>query len=432
MDNARKAKIFISHSKADEQIGEKLVDSLIDMGISQDIIFYSSKYHTGVGLGKDFHSEVKTALNECEIVLFILTPNFYRSEYCLNEIGAVWISDKKFIPLLLGGLNYSDMKGFIDSHYIALTPDKTQAYKLYHELKKYVSTETSKMNERTFDKFLGEAEMLANEMPQIQPLRLPLSKTENLILSKKFTDQELIFLQFFIDNETSVLHDYSTYDFSIRNNVESDDLVAIKEYEDYYSNFDYIKAKALLAKSGYLTEIYEPDINGSPDYCGCELDIDFFRDLISLSQQGQDYIHTVINKHIKANRQHKEKNIIENYILSPKLTENEALLFSYMLDTNNIALGDRWMADGTISDIVKWEQARNIANKLSQNYSNTLFAFINKGFVEASSYTSYGNPRQYRLKQNFIDDLYALGYKAKKALSIVIQNNITSDDDIPF
>ena len=74
-------KIFISHSNLDERIGEKLVDALVAMGIPQDIIFFSSKYHTGVGLGSDFSQVVKSALTECEIVIFLLTKNFYQSEY---------------------------------------------------------------------------------------------------------------------------------------------------------------------------------------------------------------------------------------------------------------------------------------------------------------------------------------------------------------
>lgn len=433
MDIVKQTKIFISHSKADERIGEKLLDSFIDMGISKDIVFYSSKYHTGIGLGKDFHSEIKRALKECEIVVFLLTPNFYQSEFCLNEMGAVWISDKKFIPLLLGGLSYSEMKGFIDYHYIALTPDKSQSFKLYHELKKYISSETPVVNEKIFDSFLDEADKLSKDIPQTTTVPSLLSKTESMILSRKFTDQEIILLQFFIENETPILNDYLEYDYSTRKSIETEDLIAIKEYEENFSNFSYKKAVTLLEKSNYLTKNYQGDISGYTDYCGCELNIDLFRELISLSSQGQDYINSILNKHRKGYRKHNTDNLIANYILSSKLTENEALLFSYMRDTNDIALGDRWMATGTISEIEKWENAQKIkSHKLSQNYSSTLYAFVNKGFLEASSYTSYGNPRQYRLKQNYIDDLYALGYRANQVLATVVKNNMVDDDSLPF
>ena len=137
-------KIFISHSNLDEQVGEKLVDALIAMGIPQDIIFFSSKYHTGVGLGHDFSQVVKSALKKCEVVIFLLTKNFYNSEYCLNEMGAVWYDNKKFIPVILGGLTFNDMKGFIDSHYIALRPETTESYKLFiASLKKAVISANS-------------------------------------------------------------------------------------------------------------------------------------------------------------------------------------------------------------------------------------------------------------------------------------------------
>ena len=187
-----------------------------------------------------------------------------------------------------------------------------------------------------------------------------------------------------------------------------------------------------MEKSNYLTFNYKSDINGNYDYLGCELSIEFFRELISLSSQGQKYIDNILNKHKKVNRKYDTKNSLDNYVLSQKLTEYEALLLAYMYDTKDVALGDRWMESETISRIEKWENEQNIKNhKLSQNYSSTLFALVNKGYLEASSYTAYGNPRQYRLKRIFIDDIFNLRYKAKQVLYEAKRSNIISDD-LPF
>lgn len=297
---------------------------------------------------------------------------------------------------------------------------------------KCISVRPTVPNERIFASFFDEADELAKSIPPIPTLAYTLSKTENMILSKKLTDQEIILLQFFIKNETPILNDYSDYDYSTKTYIEAEDLIAIKDYEETFSNFSYQKAKTLLEKSNYLTFNYKSDINGNYDYLGCELSIEFFRELISLSSQGQKYIDNILNKHKKVNRKYDTKNSLDNYVLSQKLTEYEALLLAYMYDTKDVALGDRWMESETISRIEKWENEQNIKNhKLSQNYSSTLFALVNKGYLEASSYTAYGNPRQYRLKRIFIDDIFNLRYKAKQVLYEAKRSNIISDD-LPF
>ena len=74
---------------------------------------------------------------------------------------------------------------------------------------KCISVRPTVPNERIFASFFDEADELAKSIPPIPTLAYTLSKTENMILSKKLTDQEIILLQFFIKNETPILNDYS-------------------------------------------------------------------------------------------------------------------------------------------------------------------------------------------------------------------------------
>ena len=73
MSNTQTTRIFISHSSADANIGEKFLDALVSIGIKKEEVFYSSLYHTGVALGENFHSAVKEALSESGLVIFLLT-----------------------------------------------------------------------------------------------------------------------------------------------------------------------------------------------------------------------------------------------------------------------------------------------------------------------------------------------------------------------
>ena len=75
MSNTKPVKIFISHSSADANVGEKFLDALVSLGINKEEVFYSSLYFTGVALGENFHSYIKKALSESELVIFLLTSN---------------------------------------------------------------------------------------------------------------------------------------------------------------------------------------------------------------------------------------------------------------------------------------------------------------------------------------------------------------------
>ena len=116
-------KIFISHSAIDAEIGEKFLEFLISLGYNKKNIFYSSKYHNGVEIGKNFPNVVRDNFIDADIIVLLLTENFYNSCYCVCEEGAAWISqDKEIVPVLLGDLTFGDMKGFIDSSTKSFSP----------------------------------------------------------------------------------------------------------------------------------------------------------------------------------------------------------------------------------------------------------------------------------------------------------------------
>ena len=59
--------------------------------------------------------------------------------------------------------------------------------------------------------------------------------------------------------------------------------------------------------------------------------------------------------------------------------------------------GDRWMAEGEIENIRQWESKNTLDSTLSNNYGSCLEFFVQNELVYASSWTSYGNPREYTL-----------------------------------
>ena len=95
-------KIFISHSHGDKPVADALVDLIEDCcGVNAAEIFCSSVEGLGGKNGKILSEDVKKKLLESKFVITYLTKNYRNSEFCLAELGAVWIlSEKKnFIPL---------------------------------------------------------------------------------------------------------------------------------------------------------------------------------------------------------------------------------------------------------------------------------------------------------------------------------------------
>lgn len=134
-------KIFISHAASDSEIGEKFLKFLISLGYDTKNIFYSSKYHNGVEIGKNFPNVVREKFIQADIIVLLLTENFYKSYYCVCEEGAAWISNnKEIVPVLLGDLTFGDMKGFIDSNTKSFSPKNSEQDELFTYFSKRIDS----------------------------------------------------------------------------------------------------------------------------------------------------------------------------------------------------------------------------------------------------------------------------------------------------
>ncbi len=84
-------KIFISHSSNNKDYGNALVDLLTSIGIKSDEIIFTSNDAFGIPIGKDIFDWLKTKIEEKPFVIYLLSPEYYKSVACLNEMGAAWI-----------------------------------------------------------------------------------------------------------------------------------------------------------------------------------------------------------------------------------------------------------------------------------------------------------------------------------------------------
>lgn len=115
-------------------------------------------------------------------------------------------------------------------------------------------------------------------------------------------------------------------------------------------------------------------------------------------------------------------------IESNELIEAEYILLSYILQTSDRSFGARWMADGTINQIKEWESQEHMKPILSSQYHLVLNNMDERGLIEESEYTSYGNPRLYTMPMKVFTELRNLRDDLKVKITKVTDSHI----DLPF
>ena len=86
MNNQKK--IFISHSTKDKALAKIIVDLAVACGISKGDIFCSS--NKGTDVKQQISLEIKEALSTSKLDIVILSNDYKKSIYCLNEAGIIW------------------------------------------------------------------------------------------------------------------------------------------------------------------------------------------------------------------------------------------------------------------------------------------------------------------------------------------------------
>ena len=128
-------KIFLSHSSADAALATEVRNLLIiGCGVSTNDILVSSVPGNGIPAGTpSFVDYLKARLQDAEIVVLLLSENFFSSQYCLCELGATWTLDRPYFPLVVPPLSKSELGSTLEvaqageinnGRYLDQLPDK--------------------------------------------------------------------------------------------------------------------------------------------------------------------------------------------------------------------------------------------------------------------------------------------------------------------
>lgn len=121
-------KVFISHSSEDIEFVHELVKLLEFLGIStQEKLLCSSINGYQIPVSADFLNYIFNQFKEYRLfVIIIHSSSYYKSAYCLNEMGAAWVLKTDFFSFLVKGFDYSSMKGVINGNSISVKVDANE------------------------------------------------------------------------------------------------------------------------------------------------------------------------------------------------------------------------------------------------------------------------------------------------------------------
>ncbi len=205
--------IFISHSSYDKNKAEALCNYLERIGFSGKDIFCSTV--PGNGVESKISEEIRQKLSKSAIFIILLSDNYFKSVYCLNEMGVIWYLDREILLISKPGFDRDKFKGFLFPDYIIREIGSGEDSSLvYDTLRKYLDKEN---DATTVSKARKEMEAVftkkddndsKNEEKEINHLQ----RIESQIMNGELNSRELDILLYYKENKTcSFIPEYSQY-----------------------------------------------------------------------------------------------------------------------------------------------------------------------------------------------------------------------------
>lgn len=368
-ENTMEPIIFISHRSIDAQVAELLRDYLVSTGIPTNYIFCSSL--PGNDVEQIISREVKEKIANSTVNIAILSNAYYESSYCLNEAGIIWLQEPH-IPAIVVGLpeiTHTNMLGFLNSDYkLRRLDNATDISAIYDTVQKAVGapqaslTVATAASQRLSDRY---TEYLATRTLPSEQAKHETPSTS--LLAETTTDDERVVLYYILTNKVK--------------RVQKSDIQAwMTDHEIYNVNVE--NAFDLLASLGAGT--YENET--------LNMDIATFRKYTSSTDELIPMLKSVVESHQMLSS--------ERFLTmwaNGSFTDEAKLFVAYIIQNRVTTLGARWMAQGVEDSIHQWELNNCLDISVSSTYSTHLNQFIDNHFVYESSWTSYGNAREYTL-----------------------------------
>jgi hypothetical protein len=110
------ARIFISHSSANNDWATRLRDWLIANGWND--FFLDLDPEQGVAAGEKWKDALKKAVHRCEAVIALVSPEWLARDWCKGELIAAELLGKPIFVLLIGSKSSDIASSLKDAQYV--------------------------------------------------------------------------------------------------------------------------------------------------------------------------------------------------------------------------------------------------------------------------------------------------------------------------
>src|SRR5262245_58491201 len=101
-------RIFVSHATKNHSVVTEFCDLLfLGVGLEPVDVFCTSLPGHTIPTGEDFVDYIKSNVNVPKIVIALISEEFLKSAFCLNEVGAAWALSIPLYPFLVPPCDYS-------------------------------------------------------------------------------------------------------------------------------------------------------------------------------------------------------------------------------------------------------------------------------------------------------------------------------------
>ncbi|CAM4511680.1 toll/interleukin-1 receptor domain-containing protein [Corallococcus exiguus] len=128
--------VFISHSSVDGAMANYFVEQLLvaGAGLSASQIFCTSAASSPISAGTNFNPRIRQAISHSRIVIALVSRNYYRSPFCMSELGAAWAAEK-LLPILVPPVDFGDLEGVLHGVHCLRLEDERKIFEIYDRLR---------------------------------------------------------------------------------------------------------------------------------------------------------------------------------------------------------------------------------------------------------------------------------------------------------
>ncbi len=160
-----------------------MLDDVLDL--SPQDVFCSSLEGMGIPSGTNFVDYIKSKIQNPELVILMLSPNYFDSMFCQCELGAAWALSNAIVPVLIPPADYSDLKAVLTGIQVRKINSDTDLAEMRDELVKRLGLDSSVARwDAKRKQFLAKCPHLLEQ--QTAPTRVTFAKYSEM--QKKYDD----------------------------------------------------------------------------------------------------------------------------------------------------------------------------------------------------------------------------------------------------